>query len=155
MEFSIVPMTEADIPVVLETERESEPDPWSAQTFREEVGKSNAYVARLSDGAVAGYVCFWLVADEIQILNIAVLERFRRKGIGQALLAHAFRVGRGARVAVLEVRQSNIGAQAFYENLGFRVVGARPNYYGVIREAAVLMELDLGAASTMFSHSME
>ncbi len=136
----------------MEIEKQSQPEPWTEQSFLEEIGRlcSHLLAARAAGGAepeggILGYVCYWCVADEIQILNIAVHKDFRRRGIARAMLAHAIGTGcdKKARIATLEVRKSNTAARRLYESFGFRQVGERPNYYGVYQEPAVLMEFRL------------
>lgn len=140
----------SDLPAVVAIEQHSNLEPWSHESFVEELLRphSSLQVARLREGfgeVVAGFICFWLVADEIQILNIAVQEAYRKRGIGRTLLLDCLRTGfeKRARKAVLEVRLSNLAAQSLYTSLGFRAVGRRPDYYGAIREPALLMELNL------------
>jgi ribosomal-protein-alanine N-acetyltransferase len=156
----ISPLTHADIPYIVEIEKHSQPEPWSSQSFVEELSRlhSHLLVAKLVEegaesnacppyppGGIVGYICYWSVADEIQILNIAVHWDFRRKSIGSRLLSDAIRTGRekNAGVVTLEVRKSNAPARILYESFGFRAVGERPNYYGAHGEAAVLMELEI------------
>jgi [ribosomal protein S18]-alanine N-acetyltransferase len=149
MIFEIVPMTLDDIPAVMEIERNSHVQPWNEISFVEELqrSQSRAYVACLETAAcwrqLLGYVCFWLVADEVQIFNLTVAIANRRSGIGRALLRKALMVGHQhqARVAVLEVRRSNTAARQLYASLGFQPVGERKDYYSGLREPAVLMEL--------------
>jgi ribosomal-protein-alanine N-acetyltransferase len=108
---------------------------------------ANLRVARLPEGdkgrPVLGYVCFWLVSDEIQITNLAAHIGHRRRGIARQLLLHALRLGHkaGARLAVLEVDRSNKAARLLYEGLGFVVVYRRPRYYPETREDGLVMEL--------------
>lgn len=143
----ITPMTPADLPAVLEIENNSHLEPWSKESFLAELecAHSHLWAARLSRGgnALAGYICFWIVAGEVQILNVAVAAKCRRQGVARLLLHQAMTVGRtaGARLAVLEVRKSNVAARELYAGAGFQVVGERPDYYGVVREPAILMEL--------------
>jgi [ribosomal protein S18]-alanine N-acetyltransferase len=148
--FRITEMLSSDIPAVAAIEQHSNVEPWTQESFLEELLKhhSSLMAARVSAGAgeiVAGYICFWLVADEVQILNVAVHQAYRRLGIGRALLLHCLKCGveKRSRIALLEVRSSNLAAQQLYSSLGFRVVGQRPDYYGSIKEPAVLMELCL------------
>jgi [ribosomal protein S18]-alanine N-acetyltransferase len=151
MSLEIVPMTLDDIPAIMEIERSCHVQPWSEGFFVEELqhSQSHAYVASLKNSArrchVVGYVCFWLVVDEVQIFNLAVDIAHRRCGIGRALLQHALVIGyrNRARVAVLEVRRSNDAARQLYASLGFQRVGERKDYYGGLREPAVLMELEM------------
>jgi [ribosomal protein S18]-alanine N-acetyltransferase len=154
--FRITEMLSSDIPAVVAIEQHSNLEPWTQETFLEELLKphSSLLVARISVGGgefVAGYICFWLVADEVQILNVAVHQAYRRLGVGRALLFHCLDYGaeRRSRIAVLEVRSSNLAAQHLYSSLGFRVVGQRPDYYGGSREPAVLMELSIAKQPLM------
>lgn len=145
------PMRLDDLTEVLAIEHDSFASPWSRISFEAELKKGYAglEVASLrrdgSDRAVLGFVCFWLVADEIQITNLAVHVGYRRRGLGCRLLLHALSLGyqAGARLAVLEVRQSNEPALALYERFGFTVVQERPRYYAESEEAALVLELRL------------
>ena len=154
-EISVSPPAKSDIPSILEIEYDSQPEPWTEKAFLEEINRANSslLVARLPAGdpvgapspEVAGYICFWSVAGEIQILNLAVRKALRRRGIARKLIELAIRTGREqhAGLLTLEVRKSNSAARKLYESLGFRVTGERPDYYGVRKEPAILMELDI------------
>jgi ribosomal-protein-alanine N-acetyltransferase len=155
----ITEMLSSDIPAVAAIEQHSNLEPWTQESFLEELLRphSSLMVARVSAGAgesVAGYICFWLVADEVQILNFAVHEAYRRLGIGRALLLHCLDCGveKRSRIAVLEVRSSNLAAQHLYTSLGFRVVGQRPDYYGSLKEPAVLMQLTMARQPLVGGH---
>ena len=84
-------------------------------------------------------------ADEGYIANIAVLPAWRRKGWGEALLRYLIDYAREEKLSflTLEVRRSNLPAQALYRKLGFEVVGVRQHYYARPREDAILMTLFL------------
>jgi ribosomal-protein-alanine N-acetyltransferase len=88
---------------------------------------------------------YWLVADEVHLLNIATHPQARRAGHASRLLAHIVALGRrrGCRLVTLEVRRSNAAAQRLYRRFGFRPVGVRPNYYAEDQEDAIVMLLDL------------
>jgi ribosomal-protein-alanine N-acetyltransferase len=94
--------------------------------------------------SIVGYLCFWVVFEEVRLMNLAVIESMRHKGIARALVLQALEVGlvEAAMRAVLEVRASNHAAHALYRNLGFRDVTTRPTYYTNPIEDALLMELD-------------
>lgn len=145
----LMPMTQADLPEVMAIEMECHVEPWREQFFLDELDQDHARVLVARDPnagpKLLGYICCWFVADEVQVFNLAVPVAQRRRGIGRALLLEALGegYGRGARVALLEVRRSNTAAQALYSSLGFKPVGTRPNYYGTLVEPAVLMELEM------------
>lgn len=83
------------------------------------------------DSNVIGCFSGWLVADELEIDNVAVAPDWRRSGIGSKMIAAAMQVAsqKGAVQAFLEVRSSNEAACSLYEKIGFIVVGRRKNYY--------------------------
>jgi len=93
---------------------------------------------------IVGYHCFWIVFEELRLMNLAVQEPMRRQGIGRALANEAISLGlaQGATRAVLEVRASNEAAQSLYRRLGFVPFSARHHYYSNPVEDAVLMEMD-------------
>jgi ribosomal-protein-alanine N-acetyltransferase len=156
----IIPMGIEHLPEVLKIERESQLDPWTRAQFIQELNQPHSY-AFVATGPllvlpqpatmlppvdqVIGFHCFWCVADELQIANIAVEQKFRHHGIGRLLMKWALDLacGGNARTAVLEVRKSNLPARKLYDSLGFQVTGERPNYYGVLKESALLMSLDI------------
>ena len=155
LEITVSPLVESVIASILEIEKDSQPEPWTHKAFVEEIDRVNSrmLVARVVTGPaagspyqeIAGYICFWLVAGEIQILNIAVHKALRRQGIARKLIELAIRTAReeNARYITLEVRKSNLAAWKLYETFGFRVIGERPNYYGEHKESAILMELEI------------
>ena len=94
---------------------------------------------------LVGYVCFWVVFEELRMMNLAVAPHLRHRGIGRWLLQKAVKMGLelGALRALLEVRASNTPALALYEQARFSRSGVRTKYYTNPVEDAVLMELEL------------
>jgi ribosomal-protein-alanine N-acetyltransferase len=143
-------LTASDVDVIVEIERQSFERPWSRDHFLRELESeiSRTVVAR-DPGAqtILGYLCRWLVAEEVQILNLAVHPDHRRRGIARQLMNHVLKEARDAAVehVMLEVREANIEAVALYESQGFVRVGRRRDYYGQ-GEAGVLMTLTLPRA---------
>jgi len=93
---------------------------------------------------LVGYVGVWFLGDEAHITSIAVREPYRRRGLGQLLLATTIDAAlqRGCRVITLEARVSNEGAIALYERYGLHRMGIRRGYYTDNREDAVVMSTD-------------
>ena len=92
------------------------------------------------DGTVLGYGGISLVADEAEIITVAVSPLCRRQGIARALMEHMLRLAADARATVyLEVRASYTPARELYRTLGFNETGVRKTYYPSPREDAVLM----------------
>lgn len=93
---------------------------------------------------IVGFAGFWTMLNEAHIIAIAVRNNYRRKGIGEGLLISVIEVATQlhANVITLEVRASNVVAQALYKKYGFRVAGNRPRYYSDNGEDAVFMSTD-------------
>ncbi|HXM94311.1 MAG TPA: ribosomal protein S18-alanine N-acetyltransferase [Candidatus Dormibacteraeota bacterium] len=98
-----------------------------------------------SAGRLCAFLVVRIIADEAEILNLAVKPVNRRQGIATRLLQTAIRdcIAAGAGRLFLEVRESNAGAIIFYEQVGFAKSGRRNRYYGDPQEAAVIMETKL------------
>lgn len=96
-------------------------------------------------GEIAGFLVARRVGDDAEILNFAVRQAERQKGIGSALLGEALAWAKSfhAQNALLEVRVSNFSALDFYRHHGFAVAGRRPNYYSAPIEDAFLLAAPL------------
>ncbi|MCX8073251.1 MAG: ribosomal protein S18-alanine N-acetyltransferase [Candidatus Binatia bacterium] len=136
------PMREEDLDAVMEIERRSFAEPWSVGLFRHELRLpfSKCLVARDERSALVGYVCWWMVGDEVHLLNLAVHPDRRRRGIGRLLLEVVLDAARraDARLVTLEVRHDNQAAQALYSAHGFVQTGLRRNYYAPGRHAVLM-----------------
>jgi ribosomal-protein-alanine N-acetyltransferase len=146
--FDVESMRLGDLDAVMEIERSSFRTPSSAQVFLEEMARDWAFVDVVRDRASRRVVAFgnyWLVADEVHLLNVATAPDRRQEGHASRLLAHIIEVGRSraCRLMTLEVRRSNAAALRIYRRFGFRAVGVRPNYYTEDQEDAIVMVFDL------------
>lgn len=142
------PATLQDLDGVLAIEVQSFPSPWSRQNFLGELANPHTHflVAGPEPPAaweVWGYIIFWLVIDEMHLLNLAVRPSRRRQGLGRRLLTQALAVARHqqATTAWLEVRPSNQPALHLYRSLGFVPVASRPRYYSDTGEDALILAL--------------
>jgi ribosomal-protein-alanine N-acetyltransferase len=99
---------------------------------------------------VTGFAGFWIMAGEAHIINFAVRQSYRRKGIGELLLISLIDLARelNSLLITLEVRASNSAAQSLYRKYGFAETGRRRGYYSDDREDAVIMTVEnIDAAS--------
>jgi ribosomal-protein-alanine N-acetyltransferase len=122
---------------------------WSKESYIRFAGEVGSLVLVLeADGEPRGFLVGRLVADQAELLNLAVSGSQRREGAGTALLARAFQEwhSRGAKTVYLEVRESNTGAIAFYEKHDFAKTGLRKGYYRSPDEAALTMVKKLTAS---------
>ncbi len=115
------------------------PASWWQRLLRRDKETSNPPVAPRVE--IVGYGGFWLMVDEAHISTIAAHRDWRRRGIGELLLAamidRAAEIG--ANIVTLEVRVSNLAAQTLYRKYGFEVTGRRTRYYSDNGEDALIM----------------
>ena len=148
----ITPAVEQDLDVLVDIEAKSFSAPWTRRMLEVEL-TANPYsyvlTAQLpypqkAQDHLLGYICFWIVFDELRLMNLAVKPSVRRRGIGRQLVTWALHhaIERGATRALLEVRSSNTAALALYAKLGFQEYGVRKSYYTNPDEDAILMHVD-------------
>jgi ribosomal-protein-alanine N-acetyltransferase len=137
----IEPLQRTDLPAVYLLECRSQPAPWTLQHFADEldnpVASIDLYWCR---DRLAGFLCSWLVAGELQIQNLATLPELRRGGVAARLLEHVIARSRGTGLKSiwLEVRAGNSPAIALYEKFGFAVCGKRVAYYHDGEDALIM-----------------
>jgi ribosomal-protein-alanine acetyltransferase len=128
-------MVAGDLAEVLAIEHSAFGFPWTKGMFLHElkIPFSRSCIARLAAPSrkLAGYVCWWVVGDEAEILNLAVDPSCRRLGVARVLIARVVEDVR-ARAATrihLEVEPDNAAARALYRSFGFSDGRVRRNYY--------------------------
>ena len=80
--------------------------------------------------------------SRIHVLNFAVADDFRRRGVGSQMVAKLtskLSTQRRSRI-LLEVRETNLSAQLFFRENGFRAVSVFHSYYADTPEDAYLMQ---------------
>jgi ribosomal-protein-alanine N-acetyltransferase len=143
--LSVRRMVEADIPAVTAIDHISFSLPWPESSYRFELEhnpNSRCWVAVLKN-EIAGILVLWKVLDEAHIGTLATHPDFRQRGVGRILLSRALLEAReeGCTTSFLEVRNTNLAAQALYNQFGYEITGRRPHYYHDTHEDALLMTL--------------
>ena len=132
------PMTETDVPQVLDLQRELAFQDWNEKQFLSEIRASYACcVVCESEEALLGYAIFHLMGPDSELLSIATRESEQRKGIGSQLLNAGLKQLTAGDQCFLEVRDGNTKARAFYEKHGFKLYNARKKYYADGEDAAL------------------
>jgi len=135
----------SDLSAILLIEHNSHPKPWDEKAFICEFSKqaagSNIFLSALDeDGGLAGFVCGNVIVDYVHIINIAVRDGQRRKGIAAGLIKRveqeAFRRKLGS--ITLEARETNTAAISLYKKLGYLEKGRREKAYDN-REDEIIM----------------
>jgi ribosomal-protein-alanine N-acetyltransferase len=149
-DFLVRKMTSEDLSAVMALEQASFRNPWSAELLKRELGHDWSTILLLEEPLPAGerrllgISIFWIVHDEVHVLNVATAPEHRRRGVARSLMEATLVEGRvrNCALATLEVRRSNEPAINLYKSFGFRQVGVRPNYYADEGEDAIVMVLD-------------
>jgi ribosomal-protein-alanine N-acetyltransferase len=156
--YSVRIMIERDVPAVTKLDREAFPNMEMPTNFERELKNCLAhYIVACRDelskpdnewiadsDSIIGYAGLWVLVGEAHVVNIAVKQDYRGRGIGELLLISLFEMAIDARcnLITLEVRSSNYIARKLYEKYGFTVKGVRPGYYLNNREDAVIMTVN-------------
>lgn len=146
-DLSIRKMETNDIEYVMGVDKESFSSSWTEEIFHLEIVENNHahYFVLELEGMIIGYAGMWVVVDDAQVTNIAVLPRFRGFKFGEKLFGFLFHtaIQMGAVRLSLEVRVSNTVAQKMYRKFGLVPGGIRKNYYTDNREDAIVMWVNL------------
>jgi len=120
--------------------------PWSAALFLQEIARRSDrfYIVAKLESDVVGYGGLMSSGLEAHITTIAVDPLLHGRHIGMKIMICLMdaAIERGGRTVSLEVRKSNAGAQAMYEQFAFQPVGVRRGYYIETGEDAVVMWVD-------------
>ncbi len=88
-------------------------------------------IIELETKKILGLCSAWLVIDELHLTFIAVHPIHQRKGLGRFLLSDLIKRSESLQTnhMLLEVKENNEPAKAFYKSMGFKTVGNRSNFY--------------------------
>jgi [ribosomal protein S18]-alanine N-acetyltransferase len=143
-------MEEPDLDQVILIEASSGWSSWSRQSFIEELKNpfSHCFALRgrndpenqAEGNEIVGFVCFRLVEDESDLLNLAIHPRHRRKGFGRELMGFYLDFCRLRKVEAfyLETGVTNQPAIRLYQSFAYQSAGIRPRFYPG-KEDALLM----------------
>ncbi len=136
-------MIRRDMSEVLAIESGSFEFPWSEDDFIRCLRQRNCIgMVAEYDERVVGFMIYELHKNQLHILNFSVAPEMRRMGVGYQMaeklitkLSHQ----RRNRI-LLEIRETNLAAQLFFRNTGFRAVSVLRDYYDDTTEDAYVMQ---------------
>ena len=134
-------MQPGDISQVAAIEKEIFSIPWSEKSFADSLESNDTiYIVAEEDGIIYGYCGIYLSFEIGNISNVAVGEKYRKKGIATNMIAEMIKQAKFKDVTdiTLEVRETNVPAIRLYEKLGFKEEGIRKNFYEKPTEDALI-----------------
>ncbi len=136
-------MIRRDMPEVLDVESQSFEFPWLEEDFIRCLRQRNCIgMVAEHDDRVVGFMIYELHKTRIHVLNFAVAAGYHRRGVGSQMVAKLIAklsTQRRNRI-ILEVRETNLAAQLFFRENGFRAVSVLRSYYEDTPEDAYLMQ---------------
>lgn len=141
--YHLRPMRLPDLAAVRAIDHLSFPTPTKNSVYQYELdhNKMAHYQVLCAGEMIVGYAGFWLMGDECHVSTIATHPDWRGRGLGELLLLNMLFMAneQAAQLVTLEVRQSNLAAQALYHKYRFAIVGERRRYYKDTGEDALIM----------------
>jgi ribosomal-protein-alanine acetyltransferase len=121
---------------------------WPEQNYQAafQPGAPERHLWVIEDGGqLQAFLIARFSAAECEVENLVVAKQHRRRGLALELMQALVAVARQRQLerVLLEVRESNEAARAFYEKVGFQENGRRKAYYTQPREDAILLALTL------------
>lgn len=154
-EFSLRSATFDDLSSLVKIENQVHISPWSEENFQAELEKPYSHILLLSDDdtdqIIAGYIVYWLMMEECEILNLAVDLPFRGLGYAERLVRAVVStsIKMSLKRLILDVRKSNLSAIHLYQKVGFRISHIRKGFYSN-GEDAYQMSIDLSELHMSF-----
>uniref|UniRef100_A0A832LVM8 [Ribosomal protein bS18]-alanine N-acetyltransferase n=1 Tax=Caldimicrobium thiodismutans TaxID=1653476 RepID=A0A832LVM8_9BACT len=138
--------SEEEISILARLEREVFKElAWTEEMLRRELENPlSVFMLLKGDAEILGYLLFRAIAEEAELLRLAIRPAFQRRGLGSILFKEFLNLlrARGIKKIFLEVKESNGKALSFYRRWGFIPLGVRQNYYKN-GENALLLTLKL------------
>lgn len=134
-----------DVDTIAEMEKRCFPqDAWTKGMLSELLDSPYEWAVLAEEGGqVCGYACLFTLFETADLMNIAVDEPFRGRGIACRLIEalHEKAKELGAERVMLEVRVSNAPAIALYQKYGYEKIAMRKNYYGNGEDADIMQKM--------------
>lgn len=147
MDFKIEKMTISDLEEIKDVLEKDFDDFWEVNTLKEELLSNYSYFITIKlskTNEILGFAGFKKTLDTADIMNIVVRKDFRNKKIGKKLLASLIQKAKeqDIKTIFLEVNSKNLPALKLYENIGFKKIGIRKDYYKNSDGINMKIELD-------------
>jgi len=143
MNLKIIQLGEMHLNDCLDLDQKSLNGLWTKSQWEKELTDPKRIclgIMELKTKKLLGLCSAWLIIDELHITSMAVHPKHQRKGLGKFLLSNLIKRSTSlqANHIVLEVKDNNEPAKAFYKSMGFKTVGNRSDFYKDGSDALIL-----------------
>ena len=125
--INIKPIKKNDISKLIEIEKDVFDCSIYIQDFENYFYKDTIKIWKISTQKIIGFVCFYHVKDEIEIIQICIIKSYQRKNYGSLIIDKMKNLN--IKKIFLEVSVENVNAINFYLKNGFKKIGIRKDYY--------------------------
>tara|TARA_B100001939_G_C16472196_1_gene417747 strand:+ start:57 stop:491 length:435 start_codon:yes stop_codon:yes gene_type:complete len=127
MNFKISPCNKQEYYLIANLEKSLFDSPFSIKDLENMSIQEAFKIWKIYGDRLVGYVCFFQVKNEVEIIKIGVMKSYQGKNYGTHLITKIKKLS--IRKIFLEVSSLNKTAIKFYEKNGFKIIGVRKNYY--------------------------
>ena len=127
MNFKISPCNKQEYYLIANLEKSLFDSPFSIKDLENMSSQEAFKIWKIYGDRLVGYVCFFQVKNEVEIIKIGVMKSYQGKNYGTHLITKIKKLS--IRKIFLEVSSLNKTAIKFYEKNGFKIIGVRKNYY--------------------------
>lgn len=140
--MTFLPLTVDLVEQVVELQSSCFPDGWSKQGLLDGINSANLLgVTAFEKEQLVGFLTYSLSEDFSELNDVLVKPTFRRQGVANSLMGEFISRVKGKTPKIfLEVRLSNVSAQALYEKWGFSRLSVRKKYYSDGEDALVMQK---------------
>ena len=129
----IKPVKKDDLLKLIEIEKDVFDYSASIEDFINYFNEDTIKIWKVLDQIVVGFIVFYRVKDEIEIIKIGIMKSCQRKNYG-SLIINKIKKLSNIRKIFLEVSIENTQAINFYLKNGFKKIGIRKAYYKVNKQ---------------------
>ena len=125
--ISINPINKSDYYKILQIEQSLFEDPMTQIELNNFVSQNYFKIWKIEKDRIIGYVSFYKVKEEVEIIKIGIMKSYQRKNYGSCLIKELKKLN--IQKIFLEVSSENIHTINFYIKNGFKKIGLRKKYY--------------------------
>ena len=125
--MKINPIQKSDYFKILQIEQNLFKNTMTKKELYNFLSQSSVRIWKIEEGIITGYMSFYQVMEEVEIIKIGVIKSYQRNGYGSYLIKELKTLD--IKKIFLEVSIENVQAINFYLKNGFQEIGLRKMYY--------------------------